>query len=368
MQNIPDNNVKINYPDGIKYVPCRCDMEKIYLELTTRCNFDCITCIRNSWSDKTGDMENKVLNAVLEELPSLPELETVQLGGFGEPQIHPRFLETVARIKDIELKLEFITNGHFLTPETIDRLLELEVDRIIVSVDAPTEEEFEEIRKNSNFNRLQQNLYYLQEKKQKDRLEKPRLTFEFVAMKKNYKLLPNLTRLAEKLGVESLLVTNLLPYTRDMVDQTLYDGEKANFTAQSKGSFLYLNTSFPAMELKTGRKCNFITRNSLSISREGRVTPCYPLLHNYTCYIFGRKKEINSHSFGTIPEESIADIWAKEEYVRFRHRVRHEEFPSCPDCDYRDGCGMSVNNRLDCWGQSPSCADCLWYRELIVCP
>ena len=364
--------IKINYQDGTKFIPKKLDVEKIYLELTTECNFNCITCIRNSWTDQIGQMQDEVLDSILDELKELPQLETVQLGGFGEPQMHPHFMEVAQRVKELNLKFEFITNGHFLTPETIDQLIELQIDKIIVSVDAPTEEEFEQIRVNSDFNRLQNNLEYLKQKKQQHKLTNPRLSFEFVAMKDNYKLLPNLTRQAENLGVDSILVTNLLPYTEDMVEQTLYDTDnkkdKNIFKTGNKGSFLYLKTNFPAMKLRTRRQCNFIESNSLSINWEGAITPCYPLLHSYTCYIFGRKKEIFSHSFGQLPEESIAETWKKPEYIKFRHRVRHEEFPSCPDCEYQAGCGMTVDNQLDCWAQSPSCADCLWYREIIVCP
>ena len=366
-----DEFVEIEHKNGFKLIPKRKDLTKIYLELTTRCNFDCITCIRNSWAEGLGHMSDELLDSFFAQLDDLPELETIHLGGFGEPQIHPRFNEVVSKIKKLGYRLEIITNGQLLTPKRVRELVELEVDKIFVSMDAPRAEEFEEIRKNSDYPKLLENLEYLRDYKQKKNKTKPKLAFEFVAMKDNYQLLPNLMGLAEQLDVEKILVTNLLPYTEDMVEQTLYqqpEKKSHQFKTESKGSFLYLKTKFPKMKIETERECDFIADKSLSITWEGNVSPCYPLLHSYKCYVYGREKEIERYHLANIAQESIAQIWTKDEYIKFRDRLEEERFPSCHDCKYIDGCGMTVNNQLDCWGHSPSCADCLWYRGIILCP
>ncbi|MGM0502781.1 MAG: tungsten cofactor oxidoreductase radical SAM maturase [Bacillota bacterium] len=360
--------IEINLSDGLKLLPKTVDLEKIYLELTTECNLDCITCIRNSWSDKIGHMKDEVLNNILGELKKLPDLKTVQLGGFGEPTTHPKFMEVVKRVKAAGLELELITNGHFLNSEIVDKLIELKVDKIITSVDAPTEEKFEDIRLNADYDILLDNLNYLAQRKQELKAVKPKLWFEFVAMKNNYQLLPNLVKLATELSVESVLVTNLLPYTSDMTEQILYGAEDKEIKLGDGSGAVYLKAQFPEMELRTIRNCNFIEDKSLSVSWQGDVVPCYPLLHNYNMYIYGREKENQSYSFGKIPSESLAEIWTKKEYMHFRSKVRNEKFPSCTDCKYLDGCSMAEDNSLDCWGNSPSCADCLWYRGIIVCP
>ena len=360
--------IEIHLADGIKIIPKKVDLEKIYLELTTECNFDCITCIRNSWSDEIGHMENKVLDKILAELNKLPNLKTVHLGGFGEPTSHPRFMEVVRKIKNKGLEVEFITNGHYLDKKIVDELIDLEVDKIITSIDAPKEDKFEKIRLNGEYNTLLDNLDYLAERKKDLRASKPKLWFEFVAMKDNYHLLPKLVKLAENFSVESVLITNLLPYTEDMVEQILYGKEDEEISLDDGSGSVYLKAQFPEMEFRTLRNCNFIEDKSVSISFQGDIVPCYPLLHNYEFYIYDRKKENQSYSFGNIIEESLAEIWTKEEYINFRSRVRDDRFPSCTDCKYLEGCSMAEDNSLDCWGNSPSCADCLWYRGIIVCP
>ena len=69
------------------------DVEKIYIEVTTRCNFDCTTCICNSWEEKLGYMDPNVFKLLLEQMKQLPELKEVHFGGFGEPLSHPEYLE-----------------------------------------------------------------------------------------------------------------------------------------------------------------------------------------------------------------------------------------------------------------------------------
>ncbi|WP_434133776.1 hypothetical protein KIAC18_002110 [Sporomusa sphaeroides] len=42
--------------DGYRISLLRPDVKKVYLEVTTKCNFSCITCIRSSWQDELTHM------------------------------------------------------------------------------------------------------------------------------------------------------------------------------------------------------------------------------------------------------------------------------------------------------------------------
>ncbi|ACB84410.1 tungsten cofactor oxidoreductase radical SAM maturase [Natranaerobius thermophilus] len=366
----PEDWIKVQYRDGIKYLPVQLDLKKLYLELTTRCNFDCITCIRNAWFRTPDNMSNDILNKILAELPELAKngLKTVHLGGFGEPMVHPRFFEVATKVKELGLELEFITNGYYLTPERVDQLIGLQADKIIVSMDAPREKEYQQIRKNSDFNLLLKNLEHIYHQKVNYRINKPHLWFEFVAMQSNYHLLPNLVELAGKLQVDSVIVTNLLPYTEDMIDEVLYDADEDNLAVGSGAGFIYFRSQLPEMKLRTHRYCNFVESKSLVINYLGKVSPCYPGMHNHTAYIYGRKKFNYAYHVGDLSQQSIAEIWKQREFIKFRSQVMEGRFPSCTDCKYLEGCSMTDDNQLDCWGNTPTCADCLWYRQIILCP
>ena len=67
---------------------------------------------------------------------------------------------------------------------------------------------------------------------------------------------------------------------------------------------------------------------------------------------------------GRLPDESLAAVWAKPDYVAFRERVRRFDFPPCTDC----GCELAESNEEDCLGNPhPTCGDCLWARGVVRC-
>ncbi|UMZ74194.1 tungsten cofactor oxidoreductase radical SAM maturase [Natranaerofaba carboxydovora] len=360
--------IKINQGDGIKLVPKKANVKKLYIELTTECNFDCITCIRNSWDEAPGHMPGKTLSKILKQIDELSELHTVHLGGFGEPSMHPEFLNVLETIKQKNIKAEFITNGNALKEEYANKILEIGVDRIIISVDAPEKESFEKIRLDSDFEQLINRIEYINSLKKQKKSKKPELWIEFVAMKSNYKMLPDLVKMAGKYMIDSIIVTNLLPYTKDMVNEILYDANEDDLDIGSGGGLIYFKSKLPEMKLRTTRYCNFVESNSMVISRYGQVSPCYSFLHQQPEYIYGRKKLNKKHYFGDTNKESLKDIWQKEDYIKYRSNVKDAYFPSCTDCKYLEGCSMTDDNSLDCWGNSPTCADCLWYRGIIICP
>lgn len=107
-------------------------------------------------------------------------------------------------------------------------------------------------------------------------------------------------------------------------------------------------------------------RRALVVGWDGGVSPCYPLLRSYPYYVYGTRKEVSRYVLGRVTETPLADVWTSAEYVRFRARVRAFDFPSCVDCGL-ERCDIRAANE-DCWGDGPSCADCLWAQGLIQCP
>lgn len=67
-------------------------------------------------------------------------------------------------------------------------------------------------------------------------------------------------------------------------------------------------------------------------------------------------------------ENSLEDIWNSKAYSQFRKTIYYNLYPSCIDCDLVEGCDMVKSTEVDCYGISPSCADCLWARKFVICP
>jgi tungsten cofactor oxidoreducase radical SAM maturase len=358
----------IKTEDGYRLIPLIPDVKKIYLEVTTKCNFSCITCIRNNWNEDLGQMEWGIFEKILNNLKKLPYLETVHFGGFGEPFSHPRILDMLRAVKSIGLKVEAITNGSFLTDNVIEELISLGLDRIYVSLDGPDEEEYNEIRQGADFNDVIGNVQNLNRIKKELGVSRPELGIEFVAMKSNFHKLPKLVRMAWEMKVRTVIVTNLLPYHESLKEEIMYDIDDTGNFCNSEPLIINLLAQMPHMKLRTERYCKFVQDKSLSINFKGNVSPCYALMHSYRCFIYGREKEMIPCYLGNINEKTLKEIWTEPGNINFRRTVNNFNFPSCTDCKYLEGCSMADNNEMDCWGNSPSCAECLWSRKIIACP
>jgi len=352
----------------VRFLSLAPSVKKIYLELTTRCNFSCITCVRHTWDEKPQDMEEKTIEAVLKGIEGLPDLEWVHIGGFGEPFCHPACLDVIAKLKERGLKVELITNGSLLTEECVENIVGLGLDRLFVSIDAPQPEEYARIRVEGDFSAVVRNIEQLNRVKRKYRTAKPVLGLETVIMKRNFRHIPELIRLAWRLNALQVILTNLLPYHESMRDEVLYDMDDTGNILGSEDTIFMVLAQVPNMKLRTERYCKFIGDGALCINCRGYVSPCYALMHRHSCYVYERKKEVYPFYLGNVKESGIGDIWTSVAYVNFRWAVKYYRFPSCTDCRYKEGCNLPDSNEMDCWGNSPTCADCLWARKIIVCP
>ena len=358
---------RINTGNEVILLPLVSDVRKIYIEVTAECNFSCITCIRHSWSDAMGQMSSRVFERVVASFDGLPDLRTIHFGGFGEPLTHPEILAMINRCKSMGYTVEMITNGSLLKETMALALIDAGLDYLFVSLDGSDSESYETIRPGANFEEVVGNIKQLQRLKKEQKSVFPRIGIEFVATKANFSRLPFMRKVVDELNADRFVVTNMLPYHESMKDEILYDkgADMLNFGWESP--LLSVKTA-PKMKLETQRSCRFVESKATAITWQGNVSPCYALMHNYDCYILGRKKTMHAHYVGNVMKQSLAEIWADPAYATFRWISRNSLYPSCTDCRQADGCNLAQSNEGDCWGNKPSCGDCLWARDLIVCP
>jgi len=352
------------------------DVRKVYIEPTSRCNLNCITCVRNVWNEETGDMDISTFNLILQQLKDFKHLQSVTFAGFGEPLYHSHILEMMRHIKDLGVEVVMSTNGVLLAP-IAEELVESGLDKIIVSIDSVNSQDFASIRSSASLNSVLDNVRFLDAVKRRRGSVTPVVGLEFVAMHRNIKELPELPKLASSLRATFVLITNLLPHSEEMCKEILYDGttelsigwglnpSRFSWPVAHRTWLEWATVHRPKMRWGAERRCRFVEDKAYVIGWDGKVSPCYALMHSYPYYIFNRKKQVRRYVLGDIHQEKLMSIWMSEEYVKFRAKVRAFDFPSCVDCGL--ACDIAENNE-DCYTNSPSCADCLWAQDIIKCP
>src|SRR5206468_6011434 len=101
----------------------------------------------------------------------------------------------------------FQTNATILTRENAERIVQLGVELIVVSLDAASSELFNRIRRRAKLDRILSHLRLLQDAKKHFGSDRPALEVEFVAMRQNIHELPDVVALAAKYGARAVGVT-----------------------------------------------------------------------------------------------------------------------------------------------------------------
>ncbi len=351
------------------HIPRDPDMRYLFLEITNRCNLKCEMCFKQYWEDREGDMPYALFLKILEDAKEFPELRMIYFGGIGEPTVHPDFMRMVEMVKSNGYAVGISTNGFLLTQERMEKLVELGIDLIYISLDSipvqPTD--IGHIMPSVTVDRLKK----LSEIKRRRGTEIPHIGVEVVVTRENYTLLGKIAEYLAGYDINSLLLSNLIPITEEHSKQIVYDG---SVDIQPYLDELYRNSysgfllRVPEFRLRTERHCDFIENRVAVIRWDGEVAPCYRLLHTYPEYIFGRRKKVYAYSFGNVKDTALRDIWTSREYLWFRFVVKNALFPSCTDCPLADACDFVKDTRADCWANEPSCGDCLWWRKIVQCP
>ncbi|MBK5922130.1 hypothetical protein CCR80_13900 [Rhodothalassium salexigens] len=123
-------------------------------QLTNECNYACLHCIEESGPGKAfkDELNDEQVFDVLRQAIDL-SVPYISLSG-GEPMVHPRFFEFVeyAAGRGAQLKIE--TNGHYLTKEACQRLHDLNVKSVQVSMDGASRETFNKMRVRGDFDHV----------------------------------------------------------------------------------------------------------------------------------------------------------------------------------------------------------------------
>jgi MoaA/NifB/PqqE/SkfB family radical SAM enzyme len=367
-------------------------LAKLYIELTTVCNLDCQMCVRRAWNEPIGSMPLDTFSSLLDQLRQFSPPPTLHLSGYGEPMAHPHFLEMVRQAKTAGLRVELTTNGTLLTAARAAALVDLELDALTVSIDSVRPETYEDIRQHGSFGQVIENFRQLHRHRlrHKGRRGKPEVGLAFVAMKRNIADLPELPRLATRLGATRIIVSNLVPHAAEMEGEILY--EQALRACAFRASRWVPNLSLPKFDLSSdtleplrglfaataslslldaslsGRNdyCRFAQDGYAAVRWDGQVSPCLPLLHSHPLYLHGRRKEVTHYALGNINDKPLRDIWESPEYTAFRLKLRRFAFSPCTTCG---GCERFAHNYEDCQDNTfPTCGGCPWAQGFVQCP
>jgi putative metalloenzyme radical SAM/SPASM domain maturase len=202
---------------------------RLFVELTTECNLRCGMCVKQGEGGgiAEGSMSADTFNALA---PVFPHLEALVLNGVGESLLHPDleyFIQTAKKSLPGKAWVGFQTNGMLIDRGRAASLVAAGLDRICLSIDSVSRDSFSSLRQGGELSTVEAAFASLRSAKKRYLRADFRTGIEFVLMRDNLAELPAVLRWAARQGASFALVTQLLPYHKDVVSQAAFDTNTA---------------------------------------------------------------------------------------------------------------------------------------------
>jgi MoaA/NifB/PqqE/SkfB family radical SAM enzyme len=127
----------------------------------------------------------------------------MELQGEGEPFLHPGFLEMIEMAKrtNPDVHVSAITNGSLLSETLIQRLLDLQVQKLYISIESADADTFREIR-GGHLNTVILGVQALMEARRRRGAQFPSVGFAVTVLRRTVHEFPAVVALYEKLGLD----------------------------------------------------------------------------------------------------------------------------------------------------------------------
>jgi MoaA/NifB/PqqE/SkfB family radical SAM enzyme len=236
--------------------------------------------------------------------------------------------------KDAGCAVGFTTNGALLDEEIMVGLIDDQVDLVSLSLAGAEATTHESMRVGSDFTEITGKLARLNRMKKRSRSEKPAVLLLLMMFKGNLGELLEGVRLAERLGAEGIVATNL-----DYVGNTVMDELRAFSCGEAPVSSIdeirmadrlaeRLGVNLVTFPLEKGRArlCSEDPLNNLYVSEDGEVSPCVYLnlpMGEIPRIFCGERTITPRLGFGNVNERNLKEIWNGGDYASFRTQIKN---------------------------------------------
>ena len=121
-------------------------VEELFLEVTNACNFRCDFCPQGELKRKPAILDLDLARKVLGDLRDMGHAHPIRLHLLGEPLLYPHFEELIGIVHEFGQTVRLATNGPRFDEATVEAILRSRVDELMISLNTPEREGFEERR------------------------------------------------------------------------------------------------------------------------------------------------------------------------------------------------------------------------------
>ncbi|OHD65397.1 MAG: hypothetical protein A2176_15700 [Spirochaetes bacterium RBG_13_51_14] len=263
------------------------------IELTGRCDLDCLFCYRNTLSPMHGDMDPGIFKRIIEQMRHFGLPYTVCFGGSGEPLMHANFYEILAAATDEPLIQTIVieTNGIYADANYRSVIMDAGPKiKTIVNINGMNADTYAKIHGRDYFERVRQNALDLRE------------------------------AAGDRLYIQIMKIKDTEPYLDAYYD--FWEKHSIPIILQKQNTFLgrIADRRYSDLSPLDRIPCWHLQRD-LYITADGSVSFC--------------KQDVNGDvSRGNIIDGTLVDIWKtkKPDFIS-EYKKNYPTRPDCRSCD-----------------------------------
>ncbi|MFC1711398.1 radical SAM/SPASM domain-containing protein [Patescibacteria group bacterium] len=138
---------------------------KVGIEITNRCNLNCIMCSRNIMKRPEGDISLKLFKKIVDQ--TYKKADIYALYGLGEPLLNPHLFKMIDYCHKKGVPVTLSTNAVLLNKNMAEKLIKHPPDHLLFALDAHQEKTYQKIRGGKNLKQIQKNIRYYLKRRQK---------------------------------------------------------------------------------------------------------------------------------------------------------------------------------------------------------
>jgi MoaA/NifB/PqqE/SkfB family radical SAM enzyme len=248
------------------------------------------------------------------------------LQGWGEPFLNKNIFQMIEIAKNEGAMVGLTTNGMFLNQEAIEKLIDLKLDILGISLAGTKAETHNRFRAGTDFNQITRCLFDLKEKKAHKNSPVPNVHLAYLMLRSNFEDLRNIIQYAKEIDSKDIVCSNLnfFPSSEFQDEAVFLDEGKTNYYGealkdlQSEARKNDINFFFysPVLPDRPLSLCPENVLKSCFISHDGSVSSCV-----FTNIPLGENADIAFPKriiYGDIRQKPLSEIWDSDLYKNFR--------------------------------------------------
>lgn len=244
---------------------------QLQLETTSTCNAACVFCPYPTANRHGGLMKDDLFRKIMDEAATIPYIIHVTLTGLGEPTLDPHIVQRVAlaRQRKPGAHIDLYTNGVYMTPVLVDRLVDAGITGIVFSLNAVDPQQHEsQMRLAGKYDKVCANIEHAIKQKLKVEVRCVVAPNDFTP--------EQVVKFRERWGSHGVLI--------------------------SEGNWAGQNRTVRGFE---PNECCHRAVRQIYVLWDGKVTPC--------CFM-----PTDAKTFGDLSKQTLREVYSSPEYLKFR--------------------------------------------------